>query len=239
MFDLLFISFITFFCKSKTKLEHLLYIYLNKKMKTKDKIIYKALELYNREGYNNITTRDIANSLGISSGNLHYHYKYSNEIVLKLFEQFADKMSKLLSEFINSKNKSILTLNDYVTTTINIFYDYKFIFLNFIDILRENLEIKMLYLDIYKKRKIEFEKLFLDFKESGIFRKDIPDFISSNIVEQMFIIGDNSMVYNDVTKKMKKEDAIKHYSLIFMNQFYFFMTSENQKIYEDEIVYSV
>jgi len=47
----------------------------------KTKILETANQLFNQQGYNNVSMRDIANALQISVGNLTYHYKKKEELV--------------------------------------------------------------------------------------------------------------------------------------------------------------
>jgi AcrR family transcriptional regulator len=57
-------------------------------MNTKDAIIDKARELFNAEGTARVSTNHIAAALGISPGNLYYHYRNKTEIVRALFARF-------------------------------------------------------------------------------------------------------------------------------------------------------
>jgi AcrR family transcriptional regulator len=52
---------------------------------TKDRILDKALELFNERGTDNVTTNHIAEALSMSPGNLYYHYRNKAEIVRALF----------------------------------------------------------------------------------------------------------------------------------------------------------
>ena len=54
-------------------------------MRTEEKIILKAIELYNKAGFYNINSRDIAKELQISHGNLEYHYKTKEVILSSVF----------------------------------------------------------------------------------------------------------------------------------------------------------
>jgi len=47
---------------------------------TKTKILSTALELFNNEGEAQVSSVDIASVMGISPGNLYYHYKGKDEI---------------------------------------------------------------------------------------------------------------------------------------------------------------
>jgi AcrR family transcriptional regulator len=52
---------------------------------TKDRILEAALNLFNERGTDNVTTNHIAEALGMSPGNLYYHYRNKAEIVRALF----------------------------------------------------------------------------------------------------------------------------------------------------------
>src|SRR5215213_5348817 len=52
---------------------------------TKTRILDAALSLFNEQGTANVTTNHIAEALGMSPGNLYYHYRNKAEIVRALF----------------------------------------------------------------------------------------------------------------------------------------------------------
>lgn len=47
----------------------------------KREIVETARELFNRQGYNSVSTRDIAQAMGISKGNLTYHFRKKEDII--------------------------------------------------------------------------------------------------------------------------------------------------------------
>lgn len=56
-------------------------------MKTRDKIIHTALGLFNEQGTKAVTTNHIAAAIGISPGNLYYHFRNKEDIIRAIFEQ--------------------------------------------------------------------------------------------------------------------------------------------------------
>lgn len=58
-------------------------------MNTKDKIIETARLLFNEKGTRHVTTNHIAEQAGISPGNLYYHFRNKEDIILALFEQLT------------------------------------------------------------------------------------------------------------------------------------------------------
>lgn len=78
-------------------------------MKTRDRILNCALELFNRDGEPNVTTLDIANELGISPGNLYYHFHGKEPLTMKLLERFQADMAPLLDPPLEAR----LDVEDY------------------------------------------------------------------------------------------------------------------------------
>ncbi len=52
--------------------------------------------MFNREGVQNVSTNHIADEMDISPGNLYYHYKNKDAIVLALFERYQKQIDTLL-----------------------------------------------------------------------------------------------------------------------------------------------
>ncbi|GGU77281.1 TetR family transcriptional regulator [Pseudomonas laurentiana] len=65
-------------------------------MKTRDRILECALQLFNQQGEPNVSTLEIANEMGISPGNLYYHFHGKEPLVLGLFERFEEELTPLL-----------------------------------------------------------------------------------------------------------------------------------------------
>ena len=55
-------------------------------MKTRDKIIHTATELFNAQGTRAVTTNHIAAAAGISPGNLYYYFRNKEDIIRAIFE---------------------------------------------------------------------------------------------------------------------------------------------------------
>src|SRR5690606_15832370 len=66
-------------------------------MKTRDRILECALQLFNERGEPNVSTLEIATELGISPGNLYYHFHGKEPLILGLFERFQAELAPLLA----------------------------------------------------------------------------------------------------------------------------------------------
>jgi AcrR family transcriptional regulator len=78
-------------------------------MKTRDRILECALQLFNQQGEPNVSTLEIANELDISPGNLYYHFHGKEPLVMELFERFQTDMAPLLDPPADAR----LNVEDY------------------------------------------------------------------------------------------------------------------------------
>jgi AcrR family transcriptional regulator len=65
-------------------------------VKTRDKILKASLDLFNERGERHVTTNHIAAALGISPGNLYYHFRNKEEIIYELFLRYESNTAALL-----------------------------------------------------------------------------------------------------------------------------------------------
>lgn len=94
-------------------------------MKTRDKIILASLELFNDKGERNVTTNHIAADLGMSPGNLYYHFRNKSDIIYEIFIQYE----LLVDHYLQVPEDRPLNLNDlifYLETVFDGLWSYRF-----------------------------------------------------------------------------------------------------------------
>lgn len=110
-------------------------------MKTKDKIIFAAIELFNAQGEQNVTTNHIAAHLGMSPGNLYYHFRNKEDIIQAIFELYARELATLFSLDADMPPEhlgSLQTSQLYLERVLYVIWRFRFAYDNLPDILARN-----------------------------------------------------------------------------------------------------
>ena len=96
------------------------------KINTYTRIINASLVLFNEEGERNISTNHIAAHLGISPGNLYYHFRNKDEIIIQLFKRYSEALLQYLQEAELPKDVEVAIT--YMAGIYNVMWEYRFLF---------------------------------------------------------------------------------------------------------------
>lgn len=66
-------------------------------IKTRERILATSLQLFNAQGERQVTTNHLAAAMGMSPGNLYYHFKNKDAIIGELFTHYAERMAATLT----------------------------------------------------------------------------------------------------------------------------------------------
>ena len=200
-------------------------------MNTKDKILQTALDLFNEKGLSQVTLRTIANQMGISQGNLCYHYNKREQIIESLYFNLAKNIDSKMEKFHQNENllKSLFDLSEMI---MHSFYDFRFLFLDFIQVMRENDTIKEHYKQLTKQREKEFSSILNALIKDRIIQPEVFPKQYFNLYKRWNILGDFwiSSAYVQQGKIAKKE--IKLYFEIISESIYPYLTDKGKIEYE-------
>jgi len=104
--------------------------------RTAERILEVTLELFNRFGEPNVSTTTISAELGISPGNLYYHYPAKDELINKLFGRYEASLSELLRAAEDVANVEDAWL--FFHMLFELIWQYRFLYRDLNDLLSNN-----------------------------------------------------------------------------------------------------
>lgn len=144
-------------------------------LKTYDRIVAESLDLFNEHGERSITTNHIAAHLGISPGNLYYHFRNKEEIVYQIFLQYKRFMVERLA-VPEGRALSVDDMVNYLDTAFLAMWRFRFLFYDLPGLLSRSPQLQSEYHQfINHEMKERLIGLFREFAAIGLFRIDEED----------------------------------------------------------------
>ncbi|MEO0732721.1 MAG: TetR/AcrR family transcriptional regulator [Bacteroidota bacterium] len=133
------------------------------------KILTASLALLNERGLASVSQRDISEAIGISPGNLTYHFKKKADIIEALYHQLVAKTEARIAE-AEGTNNVLVFMYRTVGAIIEHFYEYRFIFNDFLHVMRDHAGIREHYGGLLQLRRQQFMLFFTALEAQGLIR---------------------------------------------------------------------
>jgi AcrR family transcriptional regulator len=158
-------------------------------MNTPDRILDTALRLFNQSGTAAVSTNHIADALGMSPGNLYYHFRNKEAIIRALFEQqFAhwDALDSLPDDRMPTLDDMWRMVND----TFPVSWDYRFIYRELIALLRRDDELNRRWVAVRERGFAGFRELIDVFVVAGVLRSPGDQAVVTRLAELCWLISE-------------------------------------------------
>jgi AcrR family transcriptional regulator len=123
----------------------------NKKpRRTAERILEVTLELFNRFGEPNVSTTLISAELGISPGNLYYHYPAKDELINCLFDRYKAALDELLLAADEIANVEDAWL--FLHMLFELIWQHRFLYRDLNDLLSKNRRLETQFQAVLKDK---------------------------------------------------------------------------------------
>jgi AcrR family transcriptional regulator len=136
---------------------------------TRERILDASQAMFNAQGEPNVTTNHIADELGISPGNLYYHYRNKDDIVERLFARYEARMDDALV----APEGRLPNLEDVWLQLHLVFecmWEYRFLYRDLVDILARNRKLRQRFARILNRAAASAEAVLKGLAEAEILR---------------------------------------------------------------------
>jgi len=195
---------------------------------TKEKIIDTSIKLFNEKGCLNTSTRHIADKLGISVGNLYYHFKNKEDILIDIFTNYVKIVFKEVNS-INYEKDEMFLLKDFLLNNLETDIQYRFLHLELNLLLMSFPKFKYI-MEEQLKNEIKIIKKLLDHQILYGYIKPMSENEMNFLVSNTWIIVTNNLSYWNILSN-DLHSNVKNGSL---NIYYFIKPYLTQKSLDNE-----
>ena len=142
-------------------------------MKTKDRIKSASRELFNKKGFKNVTLREVAKELAISYGNVTYHFKTKNQLILCQYEDMQKETMEIIETF--DYHNLFISILDAPNLTFEISMKYRFFYVDFMELKRSYPDLSLKLDEDNKARKKGYLEILKQLKTKGILREELSN----------------------------------------------------------------
>ncbi len=139
--------------------------------RTAERILEVTLELFNRFGEPNVSTTLISAELGISPGNLYYHYPAKDELINSLF----DRYEALAHRTARPPADGVRNVEDawfFMHTLFELIWQYRFLYRDLNDLLSKNRRLETHFQWVLKSKTRSVKALLDGMSRSGALKID-------------------------------------------------------------------
>ena len=149
-------------------------------MKTKDKIIATAIDLFNIHGTKAISTNHIAKEMGISPGNLYYHFRNKNDIIRSISDNFSNELESVLKIQLDTISDFSSNLTSLFNRFFKIQQSYQFLFLEGVHLTKQDSKLLDNYTNLRSLIKKGYHELLSNLVKIKIMKRQ-----SLNIIDEL------------------------------------------------------
>jgi len=163
---------------------------------TKEWILDTACRLFNEHGTAAISTKRIAKEMGISPGNLYYHFKNKEEIILALFDASKDAY---MEDWVNREIPPLQRFRDIARDVVMMWQDCRFFKKEMVMLIGNDPQLKQLYRELSENIRQKAGQLFQDLVEAGFVKtQELAPEIFESLLVISIIVANHWLTYLDM-----------------------------------------
>ena len=202
-------------------------------LNTKQKILQASISLFNQNGMANVRLQQIANEIGISAGNLAYHFRNKEAIIESINEELYQEANEILSTYRIFPN--LIDFDNQLTKYFSFIQKYPFYFLDLLEIERH-------YPEIRSKRQVHISKMIsqirkrFDFNlQRGLVKEEPRPEVYDSIANAIWVLI-TFWVPQNLVRGTETSIDVKEFKKMVWNQMHPYFTEQGIAEYNQLIV---
>jgi AcrR family transcriptional regulator len=166
-------------------------------VETRDRIVDAALRLFNEEGSGAVSTNHIASDLGISPGNLYYHFRNKEEIIRAIYARLRPAW-EAASALPADHPPTIADLQRILGAHFGLVWVYRFYYRELPALLRRDPELAREYREIRRAALDNIQALLQSFITARVMRPPSDPAVLADLAEICWLLVDFWLPYSEL-----------------------------------------
>ncbi len=184
---------------------------------TKEHIVDNAIDLFNERGTAAVSTNHIAEAAGISPGNLYYHFRNKEEIILQAYERALLAYDEVWDR-AGTAPPSPETVLGLLEDTFDAQWRFRFFQRELPWLVQGSEPIRDRYRDVQHRRLAYFRSLISAWIAAGICRP-LPDARLDDLVMASWVVGDQWLAYLEAMGEATDENEVRRGGRLILEVF--------------------
>ena len=184
---------------------------------TKNNILKKAIEVFNQSGTASISMNALAEAVGMSAGNLQYHFKNKEEVIRAIMEEMFKQFDVIYQP--TEQPFTLETLRRMMRLNFEIIWSYPFFFRELGALLRNDKLLARRFREIQEQRLADQEKIIKGLAGTGGNRAALNPDELHKVVFTGWVLGHTLLPYiesmgqkiNEAALEQAVEIMVQHY----------------------------
>ena len=176
---------------------------------TREKILDASLSMFNAQGERNVTTNHIADEIGISPGNLYYHFRNKDDIVEQLFSRYEAQMDRALL-LPEGRLPNLQDVWLQLHAVFECMWAFRFLYRDLVDILSRNRKLKQRFSRIMSRASASAAAVLKGLSKAEILRATDDEIRAAS--ENVLLVATFWINYSSVrgTKSEQTQQDLTH-----------------------------
>ena len=141
----------------------------------KERLIETAIELFNENGYEKVSLREIAEAAGTTIGNLTYHFHRKEDLLVAIQEKIALDFVNFADDSSETGEKALRELIAIFKKSAELKARNRFFFADLDAIITDNQTLSVSVQDFHQRLYLAYQQCFRKLVKFKMFRQDISD----------------------------------------------------------------
>ena len=172
---------------------------------TKEWILETAIRLFNEHGTHAVSTKRIAVEMGISPGNLYYHFNNKEQIIREIFKKMSQDFA------LGQEDESTPPLNRFLGLIENIMVLWRntpFFQREMVVLLNHDNDLKKLYMKHKQGLRRRAQALFQEMLDAGALREHAESDGFESVYTTVWIIADFWISFLDINGEIPTQENL-------------------------------